>query len=172
MNKVCHLGFTFRILTEWLKLLLQIYIEKPVSYYSDTAIDQRKICWLERDLNSHLRVSRLPLYPLSYWVNSWYRVLSNLSARNIFVTRLSKMKSEMCCAVLCCAVLCCAVLCCAVLCCAVLCCAVLCCAVLCCAVLCCAVLCCAVLCCAVDESNHGSNIQGFSKTLKIIHQEM
>jgi hypothetical protein len=31
--------------------------EKPVSYYSDTAIDQWKICWLERDLNSHLRVS-------------------------------------------------------------------------------------------------------------------
>ena len=31
--------------------------EKLVSYYSDTAIDQRKIRWLERDLNSHLRVS-------------------------------------------------------------------------------------------------------------------
>ena len=42
---------------------------KLVSYYSDTVIDQRKIRWLERDLNSHLRVSRPPLYPLSYRVN-------------------------------------------------------------------------------------------------------
>ena len=32
--------------------------EKQVWYYSDTAINQRKIRWLERDLNSHLRVSR------------------------------------------------------------------------------------------------------------------
>jgi hypothetical protein len=35
--------------------------EKLVSYYSDTAIDQRKIRWLERDLNSHLpRALNLP----------------------------------------------------------------------------------------------------------------
>ena len=39
--------------------------EKTISYYSDTAIDQRKIRWLERDLYSHHRVSRPPLYPLS-----------------------------------------------------------------------------------------------------------
>ena len=45
---------------------------------------QRKIRWLERDLNSHLRVSRPPLYPLSYRVNGdWWRVLSNLSGRSI-----------------------------------------------------------------------------------------
>jgi hypothetical protein len=31
--------------------------EKPVLYYSDSAIDQRKIRWLKQDLNSHLRVS-------------------------------------------------------------------------------------------------------------------
>ena len=43
---------------------------------------QRKIRWLERDLNSHFRVSRPPLYPLSYRVNGdWWRVLSNLSGR-------------------------------------------------------------------------------------------
>ena len=48
---------------------------------------QRKIRWLERDLNSHLRVSRPPLYPLSYRVNGdWWRVLSNLSGRNILAT--------------------------------------------------------------------------------------
>ena len=48
---------------------------------------QRKIRWLERDLNSHLRVSRPPLYPLSYRViGDWWRVLSNLSGRNIFAT--------------------------------------------------------------------------------------
>ena len=40
---------------------------------------QRKIRWLKRDLNSHLRVSRPPLYPLSYRINGdWWRVLSNL----------------------------------------------------------------------------------------------
>ena len=45
---------------------------------------QRKIRWLERVLNSHLRVSRLPLYPLTCQVNGeWWRVLSNLSGRNI-----------------------------------------------------------------------------------------
>ena len=37
---------------------------------------------LERDLNSHLWVSRPPLYPLSYQVNGdWWRVLSNVSGR-------------------------------------------------------------------------------------------
>ena len=47
---------------------------------------QRKIRWLERDLNSHLRVSRPPIYPLSYRVNGdWWRV-SNLSGRNVFAT--------------------------------------------------------------------------------------
>ena len=46
---------------------------------------QEKIRWLERDLNSHLRISRPPLYPLGYRVNGdWWRVLSNLSGRNIF----------------------------------------------------------------------------------------
>ena len=48
---------------------------------------QGKIRWLERDLNSHLRVSRPPLYPLSYRINGdWWRVLFNLSGRNIFAT--------------------------------------------------------------------------------------
>ena len=38
---------------------------------------------------SHLRVSRPPLYPLSYRLNGdWWRVLSNLSGRNIFTSSL------------------------------------------------------------------------------------
>ena len=48
---------------------------------------QRRIRWLQRDLNLHLWISRLPLYPLSYRaIGDWWRVLSNLSGRNIFVT--------------------------------------------------------------------------------------
>ena len=48
---------------------------------------QRKIRLLKLDLNSHLRISRPPPYPLSYRVNGdWWRVLSNLTGRNIFAT--------------------------------------------------------------------------------------
>ena len=61
--------------------------EKLICCFILTLLPPTKIRWLERDLNSHLRVSRPPLYPLSYRVNGdWWRVLSNLSGRNIFAT--------------------------------------------------------------------------------------
>ena len=39
--------------------------ERLICFHSYTATTNEKICWLERDLNLHLRVSRPPLYPLS-----------------------------------------------------------------------------------------------------------
>ena len=52
--------------------------EKLICFHFLHCYHQRKIRWLERDLNSHLRVSRPPLYPLRYRVNEdWWRVLSN-----------------------------------------------------------------------------------------------
>ena len=61
----------------WALILFQNHpqrYEKLVSYYSDTAIEQRKIRWLERDLNSHLRVSIDRRFNLieNHWYSSLY----------------------------------------------------------------------------------------------------